>query len=406
MPGRGLTLTATRLGEVMSSLRSAKWKHPWFTRPAWSPAAQQWVATVNPGFVNGQAPIYRATIQEQQTLGNPWEINPLTGEQFFSASVFTQPAVTVATQTVDLPLYLNPAIPLDFYAIGFDGDINAGVPQFFLNLGAAKAVRQPSAEDQLLNDAQPVDATPPANLRLLRACDIWLHQPRLGLTSTVLLQPGVALLTGQSSVVQTLGVASPAASDVLRVFQGAFTASTASTAGIDPLSNDYTEPTFDEILVSTVYLLSPPNTPVGSDPDGTWSPYVRHNLFWNLNWAQPPFRQLFGDPGTSLIPPLAAGAAQLVINFLASSLNDATQNALNILTAHSLAGYFWTPTGGGHDATFAALAAAQAPQTGPDRKANLAAQQAAIQAQQRATQLDPDFPYRALPFPTALLSAA
>ena len=149
--------------------------------------------------------------------------------------------------------------------------------------------------------------------------------------------------------------------------------------------SDYTEPTWDELLISTVYLLSPPNTPLGSDPDATWQPFARHNLFWNLNWAQPEFkparRRLRARP---FIPPLAAGAATLVINSQVASLNDATQNALNIILGSSLAGSFWTPTGGGSDATFAALATAQAPaNAGPDRTKNAAAKLAFQQQQKR-----------------------
>ncbi len=404
-----MTLANSLLGDAISAGPSPRWKHPWFTQPAWSPTANRWVATIVPGFVNEQSPIYRATVEEQRDAGNPWEINPLTGKQFFSDSIFAQPNVTDATRTVDLPLYLNPSIPMDFRGIGFDGDPSDDVPQFFVNLGAARAPQQSAGDafndgDALQNGILGASTPPPPNLRLLRACDFWVHQPRLALTSEVTLEPGIA--TGVSNVTQTLGVASPASSDVLRVFQGTFTPYTPDTAGIDPLAGDYEEPDFDELLISTVYLLSPPNLPLGSAPDATWTPYVRHNLFWNLQWAQPAFRILPTDPGLPSLPPLAAGAAQLVINFLTASINDMTQQARNILAGHSLAGTFWTPTGGGKDATFAALATAQAVKTGPDRQKNLAAQIAADQAAKRAAQLDPDFPYNGQPFPVSFLNPA
>ncbi len=219
--GAGMTLASSLLGDALSARPSPRWKHPWFTQPFWSPSAGRWVATIVPGFVNEQAPIYRATVEEQKTAGNPWDINPLTGKQFFSDPIFAQPTITNSTRTVDLPLYLNPAIPMDFRGIGFDGDPSNDVPQFFIDLGAARAPKQPSAQDVLNGNPQQPDATPPKNLRLLRACDFWVHQPRLALTSELTLQPGPA--TGISNVTQTLGIASPAASDVLRVFQGTFT---------------------------------------------------------------------------------------------------------------------------------------------------------------------------------------
>jgi hypothetical protein len=403
-PGAGMTLTATRFGEVISASPSARFKHPWFTTPAWSPSAGRWVAMVNPGFVNERTPIYRATVEEQKTAGNPWEINPLTGKQFFSDPIFSSQSSTAqSTRTVDLPLYLNPAIPLDFRGVGFDGDPTSPVPQFFLNLGVAKAPQGPSQDDLFSGNANSEPSAPPANLRLLRACDLWLHQPRLALTSEITLEPGI--VTGRSNVTQTLGVRSPAASDALRIFQGTFTPFTSATAGIDPLSNDYDEPAYDELLISTVFLLSPPNTPPGTAPDPTWQAYVRHNLFWNLHWAQPPFRPVVNDPSISNPIVLAGGAAQLVVNFLTASINDMNQQALNMIQGHSLAGSFWTPSGGGKDATFAALATAQKPKSGPDRQTNRAAQIAAEQSAKRSTQLDPDFPYNAQPFPTSLLTA-
>lgn len=388
-------LALSDLGEAIAALPSSKWKHPWFTTPAWSGSAQQWVATVQPGFVNEQCPIYRATIAEQQALGNPWENNPLTGEPFFSDSVFQQPTTATANvTTLDLPLYLTPAIALDCYNLGWDGDPSGAVPDFFVNLGTARLAAGQSADT----------ATPPAGLRLLRACDLWLHQPRSALTSNVDLNPS-GFITGQGSVQQTLSIASPGPTDVLRINQGFFRPIDQSAA-IDPLSGDYNEPNFDELLISTVYLLSPPNTPIGAVPDGSWTPYVRHNLFWNLQWAQPFFQPVDSDPGTPFIPPLAGGVAQLAIGFLASSLNDATEQALNILTAHSMAGSFWTASGGGIDGNFAPLANAQAvaAKLGPDKLQNAAAQLTVQAAQVAAVQLDPDFPFRAQGFNTALLN--
>lgn len=393
-PTEDASLVLSELGEAIASRASTKFKHPWFTTPSWSGSAQQWVATVQPGFVNEKCPIYRATIAEQQAAGNPWENNPLTGRPFFSDPIFKNPTeATASLTTLDLPLYLNPAIALDFYGIGWDGDGNAGLPDFLVNLGAAR-----------LPAGQSVDtAKAPANLRLVRACDIWLHQPRSALTSNVDLNPS-GFITGQGSVLQTLAIASPAPGDVLRITQGTFQPID-QTAAIDPLSGDYTEPNFDELLVSTVYLLSPANTPIGTVPDGSWTPYVRHNLFWNLQWAQPFFQPVDNDPGDPLLVPLAGGVAQLAIGFLASSINDAAHQALNILQGHSMAGSFWTITGGGIDGNFAPLANAQAvaAKLGPDKLQNAAAKLTAAAAQLATVQLDPNFPFRGAGFNTALL---
>lgn len=141
-------------------------------------------------------------------------------------------------------------------------------------------------------------------------------------------------------------------------------------------------------------------------PDGTWAPFVRHNLFWNLQYVPKRFQAFTTDSGTPYIPPLAAGAAQL-INFLTASLNDLTQQALNILTAHSMAGTFYTLTGGGHSAQFPIPAETESTgdQVGLDKAARLTNARLRLARQQRAERLDPLFPYRAEPFDPVLFTA-
>lgn len=399
-------LSRNATGETLEAVPSPKWRHPWYTTPRWLPKAKQWGATIEPGFVDGfdaigngavVAPIFRATVAEQQAAGNPWENNPLTGKPFFSDPIFNKkPTPQVQTREVDLPIYLDPIVPLDFYGIGFDGDPNKEVPQFFLDRGAAAVPKSTAGQDAGA-------ASPPPGLRLLRACDLWLHMPRVALTSDVSVEDGT--VTGQANVRQTLSVLSPSAGDVLRVLQGAY--QPVSQEQVDALAGEYTEINFDEILISTVYLLSPPNTPIGSDPDGSWQPFVTHNLFWNLSWAQPQFRILPEDELAGMLPVLAGGVAQHVINFLSASLNDAAREAQLRIAANSLAGKFWVPTGGGHIGALPVVpAAVPTTASGPDRKKNAAAREAALRAQRQAAQLDPDFPYTALPFPTSFLSAA
>ena len=394
--GNGTTTREALGGQAISlAANRAGWKHPWQITPAWQAGAGHWAAVVKPGFVNEQAPVVRTRQDEQKQDGRNFGLNPLTGRKFFSDPIFNHgPTVQPAQQVIDIPLYLSPAINLSFRAVGFDGG-TSDVPQFFLDRGAAQA---PSVN----LESPSGDTARPAGLRLLRACDVWLHMPRLALTSDVTLAPGPA--TGISNVTQTLSVRSAAPGDVLQVQAGTWVPPNAS---FDPLTFQYDEPNFDELLIGTVFLLSPPGLAEGSTPDGTWTWYVRHELFWNLNYQPGELVPLNSDPAIPFIPPLAAGAAQLVINFLGASLNDATTQALNILTAHSLAGTWWTPTGGGSSAAFPPDAQiASLPATGLDKNARLAAQRAAAAAARRAQQLDPDFPYRAISFPSSLLSAA
>ena len=398
--GRGITIQRAMEGQVISRADAGKpWRHPWFVRPAWSARAQRWIATVKPGFVNGRAPIWRTTVKEQAAAQVANGINPLTGKPFFSDPVFAQPKTTPATErTIDIPLTLSPAIPLVFRALGFDGASDEAVPAYFVRLGAAQ---HPQLNLDAIAGGDLSSLTPdvPQNLRLLRAADVWVHQPRFALTSDITFPAG--LVTGAGIATQTLGLRSAVPGDKLRVMTGKLT----PPPGIDPTRFDFEDVPWDELLIATVFLLSPPHTPSGSAPDASWLPFVRHGLFWNLNYvpATPAFSP--ADPTIPFLPPLAAGAAQLVTNYLIASINDLTQQALNLVTAHDLSGTFYTPTGGGHDATFPEepIAPAQG-RTGLDKAGRLAARAVAARRAAKAAKLDPDFPFTAVLFDPALLS--
>lgn len=396
--GRHATLSRSSSGQTISLGGSSQWRHPWWTRLVYLGAERRWVAIVNPGFVNGKVPVYRARMTEW--ISPDYGINPLNGRRYFSDPVFGPGEERSTGSQVDIPLYGNPAIALSWRKLGFDGD--DAVPQFFQDRGVQ---RPPNLEQQLLSGRINVASQmQKPGARLLRACDIVLHQPRQALTSTVNIEPGI--VTGMSNVMQTLSLRSPSASDALKIYASSrFEPSAGIQSSIDPVARDYEEATWDEILVSTVYLLSPPNMAPESEPDARWTPFVRHNLFWNLAYAQPRLQALRDDPGTPYIPPLAGGAAQLVINFVTASLNDATRDALNILRAHSMAGRFWTPTGGGSDALFPPPPEDQRETAsyGLDKKRELAAARAAALASKRSLKLDPDYPHRAEQFDLSLL---
>lgn len=403
-PGRGTTAQRVAgLGQAISASEGANWRHPWYTSPRWDAKQGRWVAVVKAGFVNGECPTYRMTISEAPPRADVWGINPLSGERFFSAEVFSDlPDGEATTRQVDVPLYLSPQIPLSWRRIGWDGE--AGVPAFF----ARRGVAEPKGSDlEALLGGDTINVAshiPPTGLRLLRSCDIVLHQPRQALASTVTLSP---LPTGVSNVMQTLTLRAAVAGDRLKVFATAkYDPQQAIRAGIDPVARDFEEATWDEVLVCRVYALSPLGASPGSEPDASWRCFVRHELFWNLSWAQPGFTAVNVSPEIPFIPPLAGGAAQPVINFLLGELNDATARALSILTAHSMAGSFWTATCGGHDA--AEEAGDQSAEVGGIDGLNKDARKLRLKRlaakAAREERLDPEFPYRGRAFNLSLLS--
>lgn len=377
-------------GFSASARRGAAWRHPWNVQCAWLPGSGRWVASILPGFVNGRAPIVRTAILEQVEAGRDYGINPLSGEPYFSSHVFSEELVATGavSEVIDVPLYADPAIALSWRALGFDGDGSQAVPQFFKDRGAGDSPLRGLALGGPIDDrAIAAYASPPRGLRLLRACDLWLHQPRNALTSDIQVLPGVS--NGLYTFRQTLGQVGADRGDVLSIRVGNFQP---IAPQIDPVSYNYAEFPWDEKLLATVYLLSPPDATPGSEPDGTWQPYVQHQVFWNLTYLPAKFREPANAPGMTVVVTLGGGVAQPIVNYLTSEINDGFQRAFNLLQGHSLAGRFWTPTGGGASAEFPAE---------PVEEVKPGMRSAPVIPRgtpQYSGTLDPAFPYRGLEF--------
>jgi hypothetical protein len=389
--GSGMSQVERLEGRAFSARsKRATWRHPWWTTAAWS-ADAGWCATITkPGYVNGRAPIYRTTLQEQDGTGRDFGKNPLTGEPYFSSFVFAPATAPGAAGTIiDVPIYLQPAIPLRTWrGVGApDGSALESVPQFFLERGIV-----PFGEDPSKGSGQ----------RLV-ACDLILHQPRSGLVATITHENPFA---GQSIVRQTLSAAAPAREDRLRVYSGTYLdpALSDELSGFDPLSDFYEEPTWDELRISTVYLLSPLDAKRNAAPDETWQPFVAHGLFWNLGWVPAPLPQVpdvTDDPNPLAgLAVLGAGLLGPIVNVFSAAANDLAQQALNEIRARSQKGTWWTPTGGGH--TNALPPEPIQPLGGPNKAARqaqaAAAKQAAAAVQSVQRTLDPAFPYTAIGF--------
>lgn len=398
--GAGTRIEQALGGWTLSAGRAEKWRHPWHVTPFWSPEGNHWAVTVKPGFVNQECPIWRTVLKaEQQDGQQDFGINPLTGKPFFSSFVFNQdsPAAAAASAVVDIPLFFSPAIPMSWRALGWDSAGTESVPGYFLNRGV---VASPFADVTSLADATPGQISDqfsaPEGLRLLRVCDMWVHQPRAALTSSVTVLPGFA--TGEFTLLQVLGEKPAMPGDALQIMVGEY--DELQVPSIDQVQNEYEEFPWDQILLARVYVMSPPNTAPGSEPDGTWTAFVEHHLFWNLMYRATPFVPPVPEPNVPFIVTLAGGAAQPIINYLTSSLNDGLLRVFNVTRGHSLAGVFWTLTGGGSTISLAPSADDQAAagQQGLNKTERIAAAARARRAKAYTGTLDPAFPYRAVAF--------
>ncbi len=416
-PSTNSRLSKNALGDSLSMQGGRVWRHPWFTVAQWMPLKKAWCAFVVAGFVNGVAPMVRTTAGDLREARGTF-FGQLADARTGAAELAQLALLAVGggddagladNASLDVPLYQNPPIGLHQWRnIGWDG--SAAVPQFFLDRGVNKpqAAVSGNADTGLTVNTGKLDA--PKGNRLLRACDIIVHQPRTALTSSITISPDGGMVTGLSAVNQTLGFRDAAANDRLKIQTGTYSAFQQNklnfSGATNVMASDYEEKNWDEVLVSTVYLLSPPDAAPESQPDATWQAFAKHNLFWNLAWAQPQVQPFFNmdifRSITGLVSVLGGGAGVGLVNFIAASINDATQGAYNILQAQSLSGSFWTPTGGGTtSATPAAAVAAVKP--GLDKAASAAAKAQAATAEKRNRTLDPAFPFEGQKFNLSLL---
>jgi hypothetical protein len=290
------------------SLGRGGWRHPWFTSARWNAEEQRWEARVKPGFVNGLDPTVR--------------VLDARGE----------------SRNVGLTETPGPVVPLVSFRVP------QPTPDFFVPLGVAKTPAVdggalleaaqsggPVAVAGLLGEAMPT--------RLLRACDLVLHQPRARTEIDVVTDGlGGAAGTGAQFRVRYVGGMGRSYLRPTSLYQPNVTGDLASL-----VQGTLTDAGEDTRLVATVFFLGPegvlnPDVPV----DETWTPFVKHGLFWNLAYSSPSLLYLPDSAGLRIDVPLAAGVATPVINQLLSQVNDANSALAQFLAARRAEGRFWS----------------------------------------------------------------
>lgn len=414
-PSRNGRIGQNRLGRSLDFAARPVWRHPWFTTAEWMPKSGRWVARVKPGFVNGRAPMVATTAAEMREAQGSF-FGQLVDARSGAAEIAQLAALSTmvwedegwADNTrLDAPLYANPPIRLyDWRRLGWDG---SAPPLFLQQRGVGMPAKSVSAQLQAGGKIKADTLTPPQGNRLAVATDIFIQQPRAALTSQIEVSPS-GMVTGMSNVRQTLGVRAAYAGEPLRIMAGTYEPLAQERMrfqGAGTLVADYEEQTWDQLPISTVYLASPPDAPLGAAPDATWQPYVAHATFWNLSWAQPRAERAFSDDIfrslLATVSVLGGGAGLGMANYLAASINDATQSAFNVLQATSLEGSFWTATGTG-------TAGRSAEKSGPPKKSPQTLDKAVNERARAAekfqaflTSMDPAFPYEARAFHRQLL---
>lgn len=353
--GPDCQIESRRRGAVVNFRSAGQWGHPWQIAMSFE---DEWRATVRPGFVNGRPAFIdmpawwlAEQVRTGATTPRDFGINPLTGRPYFEAWVFNSARKGSRTSTVNkgpggpvrltnraapylvLKDWRDPAGP-GAPTVGSDGSLRTGrsegYPAYFAELGVRPVAGAPEDE---------------ARTREIRAMDILLVQPREG--ASLNFQPGSPigdvstaqistdyhsdyynLQEGRTKLRQTTRYSPPGESTIEATF------GTLLEGG---------EPQFDELLMATVWMVSPPDAGSDAVPDGTWEPHVQHFVFWNLWHATQAIPPGADDSPIIFIMPLALGTAQGILNGIISSLNGMLAEALAFLRkSGSLTGKFWT----------------------------------------------------------------
>ena len=274
--GRGVLVTKLEGRVVVNLDRQTPPVHPWHTSLAWSEGDQLWKARIVPGFVNGkppEVPALRYTVTEPGQPGRPGK------------SVEVTP-----TLLDELP------IPITATREIRGAESGESVPRYFRDMGVREEKSGASAGGAMGVTINLSDHEEEGE-RLLRAADIVLTAYRATYQMNVTFPANIVLA---NIVDYSVGL------DISNAFRPADIRampkipSSRENTFFDRLQGIYGDEGYDQILVSTVYFVSPPKSVATKPLDavtGEWTPVVKHSLFWNAGYwceVEPPknFQQL------------------------------------------------------------------------------------------------------------------
>lgn len=329
LSGTGVRLMWTADGVWVELATDNAFRHPWELSCRWRAdetlaLGGEWVATVQPGFVNG-----RDVTIEVATAPRPDGSAPLRRHVALTAE--QQPELSLGS-------YRDPTAPSGFSATE-DGDVvttsGEGYPRFFERLGVKPAWKG----GKLGEDASESD---PNRTRQIRASDVVLITPRTATRQQVEVRD--PLTDAQSVEISTIYLNGRLASAPSRNYLVSLPkwTPTAGPSALDKLMGTAVDTEQDELRIATVYFVSPEDTAEDAEVDATWTPYPTYAVFWNLNWASREQTALVPSPPISLHTGLAAGIGDALFNFLLSPVNDFFNQIEAFLGAADYSGKYWT----------------------------------------------------------------
>jgi len=295
---------------------SREWQHPWFVTGFYED--ESWKIQIKPGFVNGEAPLAPSDELDEEVGDN--------------------------TTFKRMPLTDRPKIPLPNNIF----EQPASAPDFFKRLGV-KDPEKPEINTRGggVTITVPTQAEEAAGARKMLQCVVFMSQARASqkLDASI---PGNLLLANIVEYTVTWDATALFSLGRLPRINLAKELPAAPTGSQNVLFGPQDD-SFDHLPLATLYFVSPPakegeEPPKETTPGAAYELYVKHDLFWNVDYAaknRPPIN----IPGFAI----GAGIAAFVGRYTVAPL--ATLGAMNAASSLLLAaafnaasnrGRFWT----------------------------------------------------------------
>lgn len=286
-----------RIRQVLA-IPATPWRPPWFTQVRWDVETETFLASVKPGACVSASSDGDPVLKVDQVHASTETMRRLDllpgGDETGLEAYLSE----------ESPLALRPNL---FRAIGTDavgtGDQPAeAVPPFFSARNVVGATVLEETASGLVSRVEGFVAAR-ENARLLRACDIVLSHDRLQ-TAPALVQ------SGENSALEFGLHRDPSYRPDPFLFPTRKWEPAFDFGALDFSLGLVTDDGRDEIHLATVYLLSQPGAEPGTEPDGTWEPWVQHHVSWNLKYLTR-YTEQAPDPTRIEVPVPFLGAGAL-----------------------------------------------------------------------------------------------
>jgi hypothetical protein len=310
---------------------SRPWRHPWNCELTWDAVGKVWRVEIEPGYC--LSPSGTVAVLATVPAGDAPEE---TRERLGLSTTDEDPVEVPLSELPQIPLPAERWRAVGTESVGLPNQPGEAAPAYFRRQGVASPSQLVETGGGLA-EAFTGDLTARSQARLLRAVDIVLRHGRRRVFYP-------ASLDGLSGTVSYTATLLPPPFDGGATVEVQTRYVPAAEQGVlGELTGSALDRGYDETLIATLYLMSPPGTPPGSPLDETWTPAAKHAKFWDLEYVvkyRPPAP--ISPPITFPVTGLGLGTLEQNVRPIIDALNANQALAEAILAQAGAAGRFYT----------------------------------------------------------------